>query len=299
MNPATAELHEAIEEARAPEVVVLPNNGNVILSAEQAASLATKPVHVIHADSIPAGLAAMVAFDPSAFEDPPNPVSEIQMQDLIGRLIDNGTVPEPDQDVVPSIYVVFLPNQVHGSTLSHPAARGAHGFMSSIDWDDLDYAYVPVMWVGNEGTPDAITSVFSHELVETLTDPEADGWQIDPRDRPVSRKSPTSAKPSKRSMAFWSGSYRSNEDNACVVPIRAYTIYTVQWIWRPRRIEWLGGVDEEQVPWQLPRQAVMDRLRQGDRLKGLRRQPRRRCQHLLSGCDAPLPRHSARRNAGR
>jgi DAK2 domain fusion protein YloV len=66
MNPATAELHAAIEEAGAPEVIVLPNNGNVILSAEQAASLATKPVHVIHADSIPAGLAAMVAFDPGA-----------------------------------------------------------------------------------------------------------------------------------------------------------------------------------------------------------------------------------------
>jgi uncharacterized protein len=66
MNPATAELHEAIEEASAPEVIVLPNNGNVILSAEQAASLSSKPVHVIHADSIPAGLAAMVAFDPGA-----------------------------------------------------------------------------------------------------------------------------------------------------------------------------------------------------------------------------------------
>ncbi len=66
MNPATADLHAAIEESDAPEVIVLPNNGNVILSAEQAASLATKPVHVIHTDSIPAGLAAMVAFDPNA-----------------------------------------------------------------------------------------------------------------------------------------------------------------------------------------------------------------------------------------
>ena len=47
-------------------MIVLPNNGNVILSAEQAASLASKPVHVIHTDSIPAGLAAMVAFDPNA-----------------------------------------------------------------------------------------------------------------------------------------------------------------------------------------------------------------------------------------
>ncbi len=66
MNPATADLHEAIDAARAPEVIVLPNNGNVILSAEQAASLSTKPVYVIHADSIPAGLAAMVAYDPNA-----------------------------------------------------------------------------------------------------------------------------------------------------------------------------------------------------------------------------------------
>ena len=66
MNPATAELHAAIEEAQAPEVIVLPNNGNVILAAEQAASLASKPVRVIHTDSIPAGLAAMVAFDPNA-----------------------------------------------------------------------------------------------------------------------------------------------------------------------------------------------------------------------------------------
>jgi len=43
---------------------VLPNNSNVILAAEQAATLAAKPVEVIRTDSIPAGLAAMVAFEP-------------------------------------------------------------------------------------------------------------------------------------------------------------------------------------------------------------------------------------------
>ena len=42
---------------------MLPNNSNVILSAEQAAELAAKPVTVVPTDSIPAGLAAMVAFD--------------------------------------------------------------------------------------------------------------------------------------------------------------------------------------------------------------------------------------------
>jgi DAK2 domain fusion protein YloV len=64
MNPATADLVAAIESVDADEVVLLPNNSNVILSAEQAAGLVPKTVEVIRTDSIPAGLAAMVAFEP-------------------------------------------------------------------------------------------------------------------------------------------------------------------------------------------------------------------------------------------
>jgi uncharacterized protein len=63
MNPATADLLAAIESASAAAVVVLPNNGNVIMSAEQAAEHAVKDVRVLPSRSIPAGLAALVAFD--------------------------------------------------------------------------------------------------------------------------------------------------------------------------------------------------------------------------------------------
>jgi dihydroxyacetone kinase-like predicted kinase len=65
MNPSTADLLAAVESVDADEVLLLPNNANVILAAEQAAALASRPVTVIPADSIPAGLAAMVSFDPS------------------------------------------------------------------------------------------------------------------------------------------------------------------------------------------------------------------------------------------
>jgi DAK2 domain fusion protein YloV len=64
MNPSTAQLVDAIAATHAEEVVVLPNNSNVILSAEQAADLADKPVEVVPTDSIPAGLAALIAFSP-------------------------------------------------------------------------------------------------------------------------------------------------------------------------------------------------------------------------------------------
>jgi DAK2 domain fusion protein YloV len=63
MNPSTAEILQAVEAAAAPEVVILPNNPNVILSAEQAAEHAEKPVRVVPTASIPAGIAAMVAYD--------------------------------------------------------------------------------------------------------------------------------------------------------------------------------------------------------------------------------------------
>jgi dihydroxyacetone kinase-like predicted kinase len=66
MNPSTADIVAAIEGAAAAEVVVLPNNGNVIMSAEQAAEHASKPTRVVPTRSIQAGLAALVTFDPAA-----------------------------------------------------------------------------------------------------------------------------------------------------------------------------------------------------------------------------------------
>src|SRR5256885_13262360 len=63
MNPSTAELVAALEALAAPEAILLPNNSNVILGAEQAARATEKPVEVVPTDSIPAGLAAMVVFD--------------------------------------------------------------------------------------------------------------------------------------------------------------------------------------------------------------------------------------------
>ena len=64
MNPSTAELAAAIEAAPGEGVIVLPNNSNVILAAEQAVANTDKRAEVVATDSLPAGLAAMVVFDP-------------------------------------------------------------------------------------------------------------------------------------------------------------------------------------------------------------------------------------------
>jgi dihydroxyacetone kinase-like predicted kinase len=64
MNPSTAELVAAVEQTDAPEVLLLPNNSNVLLAAEQAAELADKAVAVVATTSLSAGLAAMVSYLP-------------------------------------------------------------------------------------------------------------------------------------------------------------------------------------------------------------------------------------------
>ena len=65
MNPSTADLVAAIEAAGAEEAILLPNNENVILAAEQAAQAVESAVRVVATRSLQAGLGALVPFDPA------------------------------------------------------------------------------------------------------------------------------------------------------------------------------------------------------------------------------------------
>jgi DAK2 domain fusion protein YloV len=63
MNPSTEDIMRAIEKAAAPSVIVLPNNGNVIMTADQTVGLTDRQVFVVPSRSIQAGLSAAVVFD--------------------------------------------------------------------------------------------------------------------------------------------------------------------------------------------------------------------------------------------
>lgn len=63
MNPSTEDILGAIEKIPAKNIYILPNNGNIILAAEQAKDLTKdKAVHVIPTKNIPQGIAAMINF---------------------------------------------------------------------------------------------------------------------------------------------------------------------------------------------------------------------------------------------
>src|SRR5256885_2254692 len=65
MNPSTEELLAAVVAANAKTVVILPNDKNVILAAQQAAKVSSVTVHVVPTRNVAQGMAALVAFDPA------------------------------------------------------------------------------------------------------------------------------------------------------------------------------------------------------------------------------------------
>lgn len=64
-NPSTGELKAAIDAVRAREVIVLPNDPDVLLAAEQVARLVERPVHVVPTRNAAEGVAALLALDPN------------------------------------------------------------------------------------------------------------------------------------------------------------------------------------------------------------------------------------------
>jgi DAK2 domain fusion protein YloV len=64
-NPSTGELLEAIGAVDAREIIVLPNNPNVVLAARQVAAMADRPVVVVPTRNAAEGFAALLSLDPS------------------------------------------------------------------------------------------------------------------------------------------------------------------------------------------------------------------------------------------
>jgi len=63
MNPSTEELLKAISEVPSDKVVVLPNNPNIVLAAQQAQQMSDKEVAVIPTKTAPQGISALLAFN--------------------------------------------------------------------------------------------------------------------------------------------------------------------------------------------------------------------------------------------
>ena len=63
MNPSTKDILQAVESVASDKVIVLPNNKNIVLTTEQAKSLTGKNIEIVATETVPQGVAALLAFD--------------------------------------------------------------------------------------------------------------------------------------------------------------------------------------------------------------------------------------------
>jgi DAK2 domain fusion protein YloV len=63
MNPSTEDILKVVENVPQNEVIILPNNGNIIMSARQTASLTKKHIVVVPTDTVPQGMSALIALN--------------------------------------------------------------------------------------------------------------------------------------------------------------------------------------------------------------------------------------------
>lgn len=68
MNPSTKDLLEKIDNTNAENIIILPNNGNIILAAEQAKKISDKNIYIVPTKTIPQGINSLIEFD---WEDEP------------------------------------------------------------------------------------------------------------------------------------------------------------------------------------------------------------------------------------
>ena len=150
------------------------------------------------------------------------------------------------------------------SWFSFGHARDVHGYNES---------KVVYGWVSNDGTLDTITTVFSHELVEALSDPEGDAIQVDPRNAKSWNEIGDVCSSTLKVGGVAVTSYWSTRDNACIVPISQSVSYRATCITKPgdrdspySHITHLGGTkDLDGSAWSFSAEQVIAMIDGGDR----------------------------------
>ena len=104
--------------------------------------------------------------------NPPNPFTDTDVANFIAGLLNTDSLQEPDENSQ-ILYCVVMPVGVNSVTANF---IGEHTFFTYKDEEDptrFDNAHFA--WITNSGSLDDLTTIFSHELVESCTDPEGTG----------------------------------------------------------------------------------------------------------------------------
>jgi hypothetical protein len=149
--------------------------------------------------------------------NPPTNYQTSHVANLITSSIEGGALPEPDEETRDVLHLVFMPP----GTNAPPNLGGLHTYANYSDYDfpfDIDIndrSHIAWVAFGNRAF---ISSVFSHEVVEALTDPEGDGIQVNPTNPTSWNEIGDVCSTTGNINGVTVQSYWSQTDRACVIP---------------------------------------------------------------------------------
>ncbi|MDQ3704121.1 MAG: DAK2 domain-containing protein [Chloroflexota bacterium] len=153
MNPSTEDLLKVIEKVPQDEVIILPNNGNIVMSARQTVSLTKKKVAVVPTDTIPQGMGALLAFNYEADLD-----ANVRAMDAASKQVETGEITRAVRDAkVEGIEVKV--GEIIGLLNNKLVTTGPD--REEVAWDLLEKMgahereLITIYWGGEVGQPDA------------------------------------------------------------------------------------------------------------------------------------------------
>ncbi|MFC7320404.1 DAK2 domain-containing protein [Halobacillus campisalis] len=155
MNPSTKDISDAIVQAHAEQVLILPNNKNITMAAEQAAELADVDVRVVPSKTIPQGISALLGFNPEAALSE----NEKEMTDLMSQ-VKSGQVTYAVRDT-----------QIDGMTIEKGHFMGIlEGDITSTQKDQLETAKELLKAMIDEEEDEIITIISGEETSQEELD---------------------------------------------------------------------------------------------------------------------------------
>ena len=169
MNPSVAQILEAAGRANANHVIVLPNNGNIVLTARQAAQQ-DPALHVVPSSTIPQGVTALLAYNP---EQPLEANLEAMEQSLgeVASIAVTWAVRDTTIDGIAVDAGVFIGLLEDELAATGPSAEAA--LRATLDLASMDAGSIVTLYLGADADPEA-----AETFIESL-EAEFPGIQVD------------------------------------------------------------------------------------------------------------------------
>jgi DAK2 domain fusion protein YloV len=158
MNPSTQEILNAFESLPTDRILILPNNKNIQLAAEQARELTVKQVRVIPARTIPQGIASMLSF---ASDGDLDTVAQAMTQAL--SLVESGEITLATRSV-----------ELNGVRVNEGQVIGLHNGTLVVSGDSIEAALLALLEHMHAGEHELVTLYYGSDLTAAQVNPIAD-----------------------------------------------------------------------------------------------------------------------------